>query len=272
MNFLNPFDDLHSENQSKKNKEQFVSRKQALKQMSSYTKKFALAALPLGVISSISKAKPGSTGDIIDVLNFALTLELLEAEFYNKGFSSGIIPVEDQPIFSQIRKHENAHVQFLKRVIRSLGGNPVQKPNFDFTSGGRFKPFSQYYQFLKLSQAFEDTGVRAYKGQAGNLQKNDEVLTAALRIHSVEARHAAEVRRLRTKRGFDNIKAWITNDSRGSLPEVFQAVYEGEANTTHAGLDVTEVSEIPTDAITEAWDEPLTREEVLTIAGLFISG
>jgi|GEM_PF-4100513 len=57
-------------------------------------------------------------------------------------------------------------------------------------------------RFLELSQTFEDTGVKAYKGQAGNLITSPTLLTAALRIHSVEARHAAEIRRLRGE------KAW----------------------------------------------------------------
>jgi hypothetical protein len=71
------------------------------------------------------------------------------------------------------------------------------KPTFDFTVGGAFDPFNNYTQFLALSQAFEDTGVRAYKGQATNLISTPDLLTAALQIHSVEARHASEVRRLR---------------------------------------------------------------------------
>ncbi|MGI9113912.1 MAG: ferritin-like domain-containing protein, partial [Chthoniobacterales bacterium] len=57
--------------------------------------------------------------------------------------------------------------------------------------------FSNYRTFLELAQTFEDTGVAAYKGQATNLITSSKLLTAALRIHSVEARHAAEIRRLR---------------------------------------------------------------------------
>src|SRR5699024_8417766 len=109
--------------------------------------------------------------------------------------------------------------------------------------------------------AFEDTGVRAYKGQAGNVQGNATVLTAALQIHSVEARHAAVVRKIR------GLNGWITQDQRGdTMPEATQAVYNGEANTTQLGVDVTTVTEEGADDITEAWDEILTQDEVLGIA------
>jgi hypothetical protein len=65
-----------------------------------------------------------------------------------------------------------------------------------------------------VSHAFEDTGVRGYKGQAGNLKSSDEILTVALQIHSVKARHAAEVRLIRGQ------PAWIIDNPRGDLPEV----------------------------------------------------
>ena len=79
----------------------------------------------------------------------------------------------------------------------AAGGTPVAEPTFDFSGGkgsgnGPFaNAFNDYSLFLAVAQTLEDTGVRAYKGQAGNLISSDDVLTAALRIHSVEARHAA---------------------------------------------------------------------------------
>ncbi|MEX0607899.1 MAG: ferritin-like domain-containing protein [Balneolaceae bacterium] len=271
MSFLKLLDEFNLETSNKEESERFFSRKDALAKMSNYSKNFALAALPFGAIAAFSKpANAQSTEDVVGVLNFALTLELLEAEYYNMGCEIGIIPDEDRAIFNVIQKHENAHVIFLQDTINSLGGTPIEKPEFDFTASGTFDPFNQYPQYLALSQAFEDTGVRAYKGQAGNVQSSDQILTAALRIHSVEARHAAEVRRLRTMRGLDDIEAWITGDNRGSLPEQAQAVYNGEANTTHAGVDATTVTDISDEAVTEAWDEPLTMEEVNAIASLFI--
>jgi rubrerythrin len=144
---------------------------------------------------------------IVEVLNFALTLEYLE--FYRTALGSdNLIPAETKATFETIGKHEAAHVELLKGA---LGSRAAKKPSFDFTAKGAFGDvFSNYKTFLALSQAFEDTGVRAYKGQAGNLKASDEILTTALQIHSVEARHAAEVRLIRGQ------PAWIVSNSRGA--------------------------------------------------------
>jgi hypothetical protein len=85
---------------------------------------------------------------------------------------------------------------------------------------------------LALSRTFEDTGVGVYKGQAGNLKSNDELLTVALQIHSVEARHAAEVRLIRSQR------AWNIGNSRGDMPQATQAVYNDEADFMQGGADI----------------------------------
>lgn len=200
---------------------------------------------------------------IVDVLNFALTLEYLEDDFYRTAMNSAnLIPRDTRAVFGQISKHETAHVNLLKSV---LGSKAAPKPQFDFTAGGAFADvFRNYKTFLAVSQAFEDTGVRAYKGQAGNLQDNTKILTTALQIHSVEARHAAEVRRLRGEKG------WITGDSRGTLPAPTQPIYDGEGNTSQGGANLNGLAGLPGTAITEAFDEPLTKEQVLAIAKLFI--
>ncbi|MBP9083208.1 MAG: ferritin-like domain-containing protein [Bacteroidia bacterium] len=238
-------------------------------------KDIALAAVPLTILASLPKTTSAkSSSAITDVLNFALTLEFLEASYYTQGVASGVIPASDLAIFTQIKKHEISHVAFLQSAINSLGGTPVTSPTFDFTANGAFNPFSVYAEFLALAQAFEDTGVRAYKGQAGNLISNNDVLTAALQIHSVEARHASEVRRLRNKNGLDSTaKGWITGNSRGTLPAATQAIYDGatsEGNTVQGGVDITSITTLSVDAITEAFDEPLTDTETLAIASLFI--
>jgi rubrerythrin len=213
----------------------------------------------------------GDRSAITDVLNFALKLEYLESAYYNQGVASGVIPSADLSIFQQIKKHENSHVSFLQTTITALGGTPITSPTFDFTAGGLFNPFYVYADFLALSQAFEDTGVRAYKGQAGNLISNNDVLTAALQIHSVEARHASEVRRLRNKNGMDtSAKGWITGNSRGTLPAATQGIYNGEENTMQGGVDVTTVTPVGTVAVQEAFDEPLTDTMVLSIVQPFI--
>lgn len=139
---------------------------------------------------------------IEDTLNFALTLEYLEAAFYDQGNKSGVVPSKYRAVFRTIGQHENAHVKLLKGV---LGSAAVKAPGVDFTAGGKYADvFSNFDTFLTLSQTFEDLGVAAYKGQAGNLMGSKEVLTVALQIHSVEARHASEVRRIGLKFGWDS--------------------------------------------------------------------
>ncbi len=250
------------------------SRRESLLNLGGIGKDLALAAVPVGILMALpetSKAKNGSVQTIVDVLNFALTLEYLEEEFYTMGIASGVIPAIDLTIFNQIKKHESIHVSFLQTTITTLGGTAVAKPTFDFTAQGAFSPFSIYADFLALSQGFEDTGVRAYKGQAGNLMSDNAVLTAALQIHSVEARHASQVRRLRAKNGLDaGNKGWISGSSRGSMPSATQPIYDGEDNFIQGGVSVTTITSVPLSSIQEAFDEPLTSSQTLAIAGLFI--
>ena len=242
-----------------------LSRRDMFKNSGSFGKKIAAAALPLAFASSISKSYAKSNDTIVEVLNYALTLEYLESAFYTQGVAaSGLIPSGTLAVFNQIKKHEIAHVDFLKSAIISLDGTPVDSPEFDFTASGTYADvFSNYQTFLALSQAFEDTGVRAYKGRAAELISSDAILTAALQIHSVEARHASMVRRLRSEKG------WITGNDASGLPA---AIYAGEDNVTQGGADVTTLGSPTYSAtiVTEAFDEPLTKEAVLSIAGLFI--
>ena len=157
----------------------------------------ALATTPVLLAAVSTQAfGQGIPQQVVDILNFALTLEYLEDEFYRTALAQGgLIPAEFGPAFAQISKHETAHVQTLRGA---LGGAAVAKPEFDFTAGGKYRNiFSSFRTFALVAQTFEDTGVAAYKGQAPALTGGGDLLTTALRIHSVEARHAAEVRRIR---------------------------------------------------------------------------
>ena len=143
----------------------------------------------------------GLPKQIVDTLNFALTLEHIEDAFYRSALEKDFIPKEHLEVFKLIGRHESEHVKFLTGALGSAAG---KKPKADFTAGGKYADvFSNFETFLTLSQTFEDLGVAAYKGQAGNLIKNDDILTAALQIHSVEARHAAAVRRIGGKKAWD---------------------------------------------------------------------
>ena len=162
----------------------------------------ALASVPLVLASASKEAFAGGIPKkIVDVLNFALTLEYIENAFYSTALSKGVVPARYRAIFRIIALHEAQHVAFLKGA---LGAAAVKAPRADFTAGGKYADvFSNFKTFLTLSQTFEDLGVAAYKGQAANLMGNGDILTAALQIHSVEARHAAEVRRIGGKKSWN---------------------------------------------------------------------
>ena len=255
-------------------------RRAAFKQFRGFATKVTVASLPLMMASMFKKSYGQTSTSVVNILNFALTLEFLESEFYKKGVgTAGLIPAADIPGFTLIRDHEAAHVAALKATILALQGTPVNytAASFDFTAGngsmtGPYATvFTNYDTFLAVSQAFEDTGVRAYKGQAGNLISNNDVLQAALQIHSVEARHAAYVRYLRQKKGATANKPWITGNDAGGIPGV-AAVYAGEENTTQATVQITGINgmSISANAASESFDEPLTMEQVNAIVAPFI--
>lgn len=173
------------------------ARRQLFSRWAAPTALFGSAPLVLAASAQQAFAAGGLPQQVVDVLNFALTLEYLEAAFYKEANgASGLIPSEYRRLFRTIGQHETAHVKLLKGA---LGSAAVEAPAVDFTAGGKYADvFSNFETFVAVSATFEDLGVAAYKGQAGNLL-GTPVLTTALQIHSVEARHAAAVRPLAGK-------------------------------------------------------------------------
>lgn len=241
-----------------------VSRREALRETGRRAGILAVASMPVafGLMAKKAFAQAGIPQEIIDALNFALTLEYLESEFYVTGLPT--VNVGDAlPIFEQIRNHEVAHVTTLQTI---LGGadKAITKPVFDFTAGGVFRDvFSNPTTFISVAQAFEDLGVRAYKGQVATVQAEDAVVTTVLRLQSVEARHAAAIRRLTQSPG---VKGWITGNDAATGATA--AVYTGEENTIQLGVDVTQFGSA--DAASEAFDEPLAQLDVEAIIAPFI--
>lgn len=178
-------------------------------------------------------ATEGEFENDLEILNYALTLEYLEAEFYEEGLDNlgaGEIrnsdalqdfdgAIRDRVVgdIATIRDHEVSHVETLTAVVEDLGGDPVEKPTFDF-GGATGDPDA----FLATAKALENTGVSAYAGAAPSIE-NADLVPPALSIHSVEARHASFLNVLNGMVGFP-----------------------------------------------EPYDDPLSREEVLDIASGFI--
>jgi len=276
--------------------ERLDTRRNSMKQFAFAGKVLAAAAVPFAFGSMFKKAYGQTNADIVGVLNFALTLEYLESEFYKAAVTStaaATASAADKAALTLIRDHEIAHVAFLRTAISGLAGTPVSftAASFDFSGGngsgtGPFATaFLDYKVLLAVAQTFEDTGVRAYKGQADKLIPNNDVLTAALQIHSVEARHAAKVRQMRRALAAPNLipagvtlQPWITLAQSGidtgnaGANAAIQSSYAGEDVTTQAGANIVNIGgqTIAANEASEAFDEPLTMAQVLTIVDPFI--
>jgi hypothetical protein len=274
MNLFNVIDEIQQVDPEFQDR--ISPRRDAIKNITSFGTKVAVAALPFAFTTLFRKAYgQTATSSVNDVLNFALTLEYLEAYFYNQGLAqANLIPATDKGYFTTVAGHENAHVAFLKSV---LGSAAVTSPTFDLTAKGTFSDvLTNYNTYLAVAETFEDTGVRAYKGQAGFLLGNQVVLTAALQIHAVEARHASAIRYLRASKGV-SIKPWISGSATVFNDTGIAAVnasYAGENNTVQGGVDITTLNAVSgktsITAAIEAFDEPLDKASVLAIVSPFI--
>jgi Ferritin-like domain len=139
--------------------------------------------------SAASSAAPASTGDLA-IVNYALTLEYLESQFYAKVISSGLFKGPTLSTIKTFGAEEDQHVAALTKVAMSLG-KPAAKPT------GKF-PIKSASQVATLAATVENLGAAAYLGQAPLIQSK-EILAAALSIHSIEARHAATLNLLTKK-------------------------------------------------------------------------
>lgn len=291
--------------------ERLVSRREAIRRGatmgSTVAAGLAMASVPLA-LAALSREAYGQSAPLTvqQVLDFALKLEIFENEFYSAvlGISSSSaqnsafaavrakVPAAALPTFKQIQKHEAAHVAFLEANGAKNTLN-LTADSFDFTGGrgsgtGPFAAATSDLQFLLLTaQGAEDTGVRAYKGQAPALMGNSVVLEAALRIHSVEARHASKIRRIRRMNGAPAVVKYSGTVSLGGLTAAgadnvssppsgavtaLTLIYTGEDNTMQGGVDVTAFAPSGSNAkaaATEAFDEPLAATDVVTIVQPF---
>ncbi len=211
-----------------------VSRRKFISGVSAGLGATAAVSLAAGCTGNSTSGTPTPTpapvAGITDtaILNFALNLEYLEAEFYLRAVTGNGLPTADigtnpgtvtggtqvpfmtpaiQQYAVEIANHEQAHVEFLRTAITSLGGTPVDRPMIDFTDafntaasaagiGSSFNPFADENSFVVGSFVFEDVGVTAYNGAAPLITNKQTVLAAAGSIVAVEAYHAGLIRTL----------------------------------------------------------------------------
>ncbi len=121
-------------------------------------------------------------GDL-GIVNYALTLEYLEAGFYAAVAKSGLFKGDSLALVKTIGDQEQQHVDALTATAKDLGGKPAPEPKANF-------PLDSAEEVLMLAATVENLGAAAYLGQAAAIQ-NPDILAAALSIHANEARHAA---------------------------------------------------------------------------------
>lgn len=268
--------------------DRLTHRRSAMSLLGDISKKMALAAAPIAIGSAFNKAVGQQTlNDANAVLNYALLLERLEYDFYVQALAAPTLTATltgaDRTAITVIRDHENAHRMLLATALGSAAAPAPAR--FDFGNA-----FATYASFLTTAQALEDTGVRAYKGQATNIPRTlnpsvggnvVNVLTVALQIHSVEARHAAHVRMMRrgaTAGAQTNIFPWIVNaEPNGAPAAVYGAgnpntIFPTEGNLVQAGVTLTTGlgATYTAEDVSAAFDEGLDNTTVVGIAGPFI--
>lgn len=306
MNFLQILADIEQVDPEVYNR--LDSRRAVFKNLGGLGQKLTAAALPLAVGAIFNKAyaQTPAGASVADVLNFALRLEYLEMYFYQRRSLVMGLSAAHTAALGLIATDEANHVAFLRSVVTALGSTPVADPTaaqFDFTAGGRLITTNPNI-YLILAQAFEDTGVRAYKGAAPLLMSNKTVLTAALSIHAVEARHASHIREMRRASLSSNApsqstpvspysvapKSWISDTDNGgpffgtglSIP-IYDAgnntgapsgiTFESEATTAQGGIRLSTLPNtagFPSAAFSEAFDEGLDVGTVTATARQFL--
>ncbi|RYD55528.1 MAG: ferritin-like domain-containing protein [Sphingobacteriales bacterium] len=248
--------------------------------LKSFTSKVAVAALPLALGSMFKKAYGKNTDVLYETLSVLLRFEYLEAGFYGVAVASiNNYPGAHHNAIRKLAEDENRHVRFLSDFLMSTSGIKPDMPNFDFSGGygtgaGEFgNAFNNYNDFLTLAQVFEDTAVRAYKGQLPRINVTG-IIEDAMRIHSIEAKHAAFIRMERRRMGAP-VKPWVTyaNSDITTIQNNFvQHTYKGENLDIQGSRSLESVGgyAVSEAQVTEAFDEPLLEADLKIIMDPFI--
>ena len=171
------------------------------------------------------EATPEEMSGDLAIVNYALTLEYLEADFYAQVIDSGLVKDKKlADLAKALGQQEQEHVDALKATAEKLGGPPAEKPetNFEEVLAGGLE------MVLNTAATVENLGAAAYLGAAGGI-KDKDILAAALAIHSVEARHAAALNKLvgRSFKGDGKLEGSLPNGAfaKGlSMDEVLEQV------------------------------------------------
>ncbi|MCA8831585.1 ferritin-like domain-containing protein [Hymenobacter pini] len=240
----------------------------------------------------------------LDALKMLLRFENLQNTFYARALGTQPGGPTNPTAFlgsaindvRTMQQHQQAHAAQLATLITNAGSTLDAAPNYDFTgsrNGAQSAQFAGVYTnldtFLKVAQVLEDASVRAYKTQATFLQSDNSLLETAIRMHSTEARHAAQIRTLRRQRGA-TVKSWVsTSDvaitTAGTTPDT---VYSGEANISQYITINNQVTRVPFDStlpinvgtpplsaaailakVAEAFDEPLDTASAESVLQYF---
>ena len=147
------------------------------------------AAAGSALLSREAQAQIGGSqeGDL-GILNFALTLELLEARFYQQAVGSGVLSGDALAVVQQLAETEQAHVDVITAGIQGAGGTPAPEPQFTFPPGA----LSSQGSILNLAATLEPVGVGAYLG-AGPMISDPTILELAGSIAGVEGEHVVSV-------------------------------------------------------------------------------
>jgi Ferritin-like domain/TAT (twin-arginine translocation) pathway signal sequence len=146
------------------------------------------AGAAVGSVFLPRKAFAQGAGGDVDIANFALTLEYLEAEFYGLALDAGVLSGDALGVVENLASHESQHVDAIIGLLEGAGATPVEKPEFVFPAG----TFSSQGAILDLAATFEPVGVGAYLGAAPMIQSPD-ILAAAGSIAGVEGEHVVAV-------------------------------------------------------------------------------
>ncbi|MFZ1924683.1 MAG: ferritin-like domain-containing protein [Solirubrobacteraceae bacterium] len=159
-------------------------------------------------VGTSTQGTSGSTTTDIAILNYALTLEYLESQFYQKVIAAKLFTGKVGALLTNFGGQEDEHVLALHGAVAKMGGTPAVKPVAKF-------PIENAEQVAQLAYSVENLGAAAYLGQAANIQSS-EVLATALSIHSVEARHASTLGTL--------VKKPVTPNGAFAIPDDMSTV------------------------------------------------